>query len=135
MQKVGKNLELKCFSRSRKYEFALEEVEGFRYRSRDAWRAVTRVAVREARLKEIKQELLNCKKLQKVGKNLELKCFSRSRKYEFALEEVEGFRYRSRDAWRAVTRVAVREARLKEIKQELLNCKKLQVRLPVISSL
>lgn len=50
------------------------------------------------------------------------------RKYEFALEEVEGFRYRSRDAWRAVTRVAVREARLKEIKQELLNCKKLQVR-------
>ncbi|CAK1579901.1 unnamed protein product [Parnassius mnemosyne] len=47
-----------------KYEFALEEVEGFRYRSRDAWRAVTRIAVREARLKEIKQELLNCKKLQ-----------------------------------------------------------------------
>ncbi|XP_034832291.1 probable ATP-dependent RNA helicase DDX56 [Maniola hyperantus] len=47
-----------------KYEFALEEVEGFRYRSRDAWRAVTRVAVREARLKEIKQELLNCRKLQ-----------------------------------------------------------------------
>ena len=51
------------------------------------------------------------------------------RKYEFALEEVEGFRYRSRDAWRAVTRIAVREARLKEIKQELLNCKKLQVRI------
>ncbi|KAI5639125.1 hypothetical protein NE865_08325 [Phthorimaea operculella] len=47
-----------------KYEFALEEVEGFRYRSRDAWRAVTRIAVREARLKEIKQELLNCNKLQ-----------------------------------------------------------------------
>ncbi|GBP21663.1 Probable ATP-dependent RNA helicase DDX56 [Eumeta japonica] len=47
-----------------KYEFALEEMEGFRYRSRDAWRAVTRIAVREARLKEIKQELLNCKKLQ-----------------------------------------------------------------------
>ncbi|XP_026760965.2 probable ATP-dependent RNA helicase DDX56 [Galleria mellonella] len=47
-----------------KYEFALEEVEGFRYRSRDAWRAVTRIAVREARLKEIKHELINCKKLQ-----------------------------------------------------------------------
>ncbi|XP_063364006.1 probable ATP-dependent RNA helicase DDX56 [Cydia amplana] len=47
-----------------KYEFALEEVEGFRYRSRDAWRAVTRVAVREARLQEIKRELINCKKLQ-----------------------------------------------------------------------
>lgn len=48
----------------KRYEFALEQVEGFRYRSRDAWRAVTRIAVREARLKEIKQELLNCKKLQ-----------------------------------------------------------------------
>ncbi|XP_077291896.1 putative ATP-dependent RNA helicase DDX56 isoform X2 [Arctopsyche grandis] len=46
------------------YEFCLEQVEGFRYRSRDAWRAVTRIAVREARLKEIKQELLNCKKLK-----------------------------------------------------------------------
>ncbi|CAG4991820.1 unnamed protein product [Colias eurytheme] len=47
-----------------KYSFALEEVEGFRYRSRDAWRAVTRIAVREARLHEIKRELLNCSKLQ-----------------------------------------------------------------------
>ncbi|XP_047503498.1 probable ATP-dependent RNA helicase DDX56 [Pieris napi] len=47
-----------------KYSFALEEVEGFRYRSRDAWRAVTRIAVREARLQEIKRELLNCNKLK-----------------------------------------------------------------------
>ncbi|VVC93965.1 unnamed protein product [Leptidea sinapis] len=47
-----------------KYSFALEEVEGFRYRSRDAWRAVTRIAVREARLQEIKRELLNCDKLK-----------------------------------------------------------------------
>lgn len=57
----------------------------------------------------------------------EVNCCLFFRRYEFALEEVEGFRYRSRDAWRAVTRIAVREARLKEIKQELLNCKKLQV--------
>lgn len=48
----------------RAYQFKLEEVEGFRYRSRDAWRAVTRIAVREARLKEIKQEVLNCEKLK-----------------------------------------------------------------------
>ncbi|XP_012283540.1 probable ATP-dependent RNA helicase DDX56 [Orussus abietinus] len=46
------------------YEFKLEEVEGFRYRSRDAWKAVTRIAVREARLKEIKQEVINCEKLK-----------------------------------------------------------------------
>lgn len=37
------------------YQFKMEEVEGFRYRARDAWRSVTRIAVREARLKEIKQ--------------------------------------------------------------------------------
>jgi ATP-dependent RNA helicase DDX56/DBP9 len=36
------------------YQFKMEEVEGFRYRAKDAWRAVTRIAVREARLKEIK---------------------------------------------------------------------------------
>ncbi|XP_034940579.1 probable ATP-dependent RNA helicase DDX56 [Chelonus insularis] len=46
------------------YQFKLEEVEGFRYRARDAWKAVTRIAVREARLKEIKQEVLNCNKLK-----------------------------------------------------------------------
>lgn len=39
-------------------------MEGFRYRAKDAWRAVTRIAVREARLKEIKQEILNCQKLK-----------------------------------------------------------------------
>ena len=50
-----------------------------------------------------------------------------SRAYEFKLEEVEGFRYRAKDAWRAVTRIAVREARLKEIKQEIMNCEKLKV--------
>ncbi|KAI4495366.1 hypothetical protein M0802_008756 [Mischocyttarus mexicanus] len=46
------------------YQFKLEEVEGFRYRAKDAWRAVTRIAVREARLKEIKQEIFNCEKLK-----------------------------------------------------------------------
>merc|ERR1712129_172524 len=37
---------------------------GFRYRARDAWRAVTKIAIREARLKEIKQEILNSQKLK-----------------------------------------------------------------------
>ena len=36
----------------------------FSYRAKDAWKAVTRIAVREARLKEIKQEVLNCEKLK-----------------------------------------------------------------------
>merc|ERR1712051_213184 len=46
------------------YQFKMEELDGFRYRARDAWRSVTKIAVREARLKEIKQELLNSNKLK-----------------------------------------------------------------------
>ncbi|KAL7846594.1 hypothetical protein SRHO_G00215740 [Serrasalmus rhombeus] len=46
------------------YGFKKEEIEGFRYRCRDAMRSVTKQAVKEARLKEIKQELLNSEKLK-----------------------------------------------------------------------
>ncbi|XP_077478619.1 putative ATP-dependent RNA helicase DDX56 [Stigmatopora argus] len=46
------------------YLFKMEAIEGFRYRCRDAMRSVTKQAVREARLKEIKQELLNSEKLK-----------------------------------------------------------------------
>ncbi|XP_060589493.1 probable ATP-dependent RNA helicase DDX56 [Ruditapes philippinarum] len=46
------------------YQFKMEEIEGFKYRAKDAMQAVTRVAVREARLKEIKQEMLNSQKLK-----------------------------------------------------------------------
>ncbi|CAH1783408.1 unnamed protein product [Owenia fusiformis] len=46
------------------YQFKMEEIEGFRYRAKDAMRAVTSVAVREARLKEIKSEIFNSQKLK-----------------------------------------------------------------------
>lgn len=46
------------------HNFNMEQLEGFRYRARDAFRAVTKIAVREARLKEIKIELLNSRKLK-----------------------------------------------------------------------
>uniref|UniRef100_A0A8D8T6M4 RNA helicase n=2 Tax=Cacopsylla melanoneura TaxID=428564 RepID=A0A8D8T6M4_9HEMI len=46
------------------YQFNLDEVKGFEYRAKDAWRSVTKIAVREARLKEIKQEILNSQKLK-----------------------------------------------------------------------
>lgn len=46
------------------YRFKMEEIESFRYRCRDAMRSVTKQAVKEARLKEIKQELLNSEKLK-----------------------------------------------------------------------
>ncbi len=51
--------------------------------------------------------------------------------YVFDRKQVDGFRYRTEDALRAVTRYAIREARLKEIKQELLTSDKLKVRLAV----
>ncbi|XP_062911394.1 probable ATP-dependent RNA helicase DDX56 [Mobula hypostoma] len=46
------------------YRFRIEEIEGFRYRCKDAMRSVTKQSIKEARLKEIKQELLNSEKLK-----------------------------------------------------------------------
>lgn len=46
------------------YQFQMEEIENFRYRCRDAMRSVTKQAIREARLKEIKEELLHSEKLK-----------------------------------------------------------------------
>lgn len=48
----------------RKYEFKLEQVEPFRYRAKDGWRAITKKSIQEARLKEIKLEILNSEKLK-----------------------------------------------------------------------
>lgn len=49
----------------RPYTFDMKQVEAFRYRMDDALRAVTRVAVREARTREIRQELLASEKLKR----------------------------------------------------------------------
>ncbi|XP_058461714.1 probable ATP-dependent RNA helicase DDX56 [Malaya genurostris] len=46
------------------YQFKMDEVEPFRYRARDAWRAVTKFSIREARIKEIKTEMFNSDKLK-----------------------------------------------------------------------
>jgi len=45
-------------------DFDLREIEGFRYRVEDVSRAVTRLAVREARASELKAEILNSERLQ-----------------------------------------------------------------------
>lgn len=47
------------------YSFDKSQVEGFRYRMEDGFRAVTQVAVREARIKELKHELLMSEKLKR----------------------------------------------------------------------
>ncbi|CAH8508537.1 unnamed protein product [Heterobilharzia americana] len=48
----------------RPYQFRLSEVDGFRYRAADVMRHITRKVVREARLKEIKIELLTSERLK-----------------------------------------------------------------------
>ncbi|KAK6203367.1 ATP-dependent RNA helicase DBP9 [Scheffersomyces amazonensis] len=47
------------------YQFDMNQVEGFRYRAEDAFRAVTQTAIREARIKELKNELMNSDKLKR----------------------------------------------------------------------
>ncbi|EDO15857.1 hypothetical protein Kpol_1009p3 [Vanderwaltozyma polyspora DSM 70294] len=47
------------------YSFDTKQIEGFRYRMEDGFRAVTQVAIREARVKELKDELLASEKLKR----------------------------------------------------------------------
>lgn len=51
------------------YQFKLEKVDAFRYRVDDAWRAITKIAIRDARVREIKAEMLNCEKLKSFFDN------------------------------------------------------------------
>ena len=47
------------------YHFDMKQVDAFRYRMNDALRAVTSVAIREARTRELKQEILKSEKLKR----------------------------------------------------------------------
>ena len=47
------------------YHFDMSQVDAFRYRMNDALRAVTQVAIREARTRELRQELLKSEKLKR----------------------------------------------------------------------
>ncbi|KAJ3753429.1 ATP-dependent RNA helicase dbp9 [Lentinula raphanica] len=51
-------------SKIMEYRFDMRQVEAFRYRMEDALRAVTRVAVREARVRELKEEVVNSVRLK-----------------------------------------------------------------------
>lgn len=46
------------------FRFKMDEIEGFRYRARDVLRSITTIAIKEARIKEIKNELLCSEKLK-----------------------------------------------------------------------
>lgn len=47
------------------YHFDMKQVDAFRYRMNDALRAVTRIAIREARTTELRQQLLKSEKLKR----------------------------------------------------------------------
>ncbi|TFK39929.1 P-loop containing nucleoside triphosphate hydrolase protein, partial [Crucibulum laeve] len=51
-------------SKIKEYNFDMAQVEAFRYRMEDALRSVTRSAIKEARIKELKSEILNSDKLK-----------------------------------------------------------------------
>ena len=71
------------------------------------------------------------KKDEKVFERIEKEQAARGSKvkeYVFDMKMVEAFRYRMEDALRAVTRSAIKEARIKELKAEILNSDKLKVR-------
>lgn len=57
-QQEAKHAELKPYS------FEKKNVAGFKYRVEDALKAVNKVAIKEARIKEIKREILNSEKLK-----------------------------------------------------------------------
>lgn len=57
--------QLKAGLEIRPYEFDMDHVNRFRYRMEDAFRSVNKVAIREARVKEISDELINSEKLQR----------------------------------------------------------------------
>ncbi len=47
------------------YQFDKKQLDNFRYRMEDSFRSVTRAAIREARLREIKMELITSEKLKR----------------------------------------------------------------------
>ena len=49
------------------------------------------------------------------------------KEYQFDMHQVEAFRYRMEDALRSVTRNIIKEARIKELKTEIINSEKLKV--------
>ncbi|GAA5887717.1 hypothetical protein JCM16303_003737, partial [Sporobolomyces ruberrimus] len=73
--------------------------------------------------------LLTAKYDEKVWERIEKSQKSKGgevKEYKFDLKQVEGFRYRMEDGLRSVTKAAVREARIKEIKNEVVNSEKLK---------
>ncbi|KAK5696186.1 ATP-dependent DNA/RNA helicase [Elasticomyces elasticus] len=65
------------------------------------------------------EDVLEAVKVEQEGKGKKVE------EWVFDMAKIEGFRYRFTDALRGVTRIAVREARTRELRQALVNSEKL----------
>jgi len=64
---------------------------------------------------------------EQVWAEIEAEKGKKVQEYKFDMKQVEAFRYRMEDGLRSVTKVAVKEARVRELKSELLNSDRLKV--------
>ncbi|XP_065156596.1 LOW QUALITY PROTEIN: probable ATP-dependent RNA helicase DDX56 [Atheta coriaria] len=118
---VSRGIDFQCVSNVINFDFPLD-VDSYVHRAGRTARGKNQGSVLSF------VNLLEKEYLDKVDEHLQ-KIHSESsvfKTYQFKLDEVEAFKYRAQDAWKAVTRIAVREARLKEIKTEIFNCSKLK---------
>ncbi|KAK9509355.1 hypothetical protein O3M35_006692 [Rhynocoris fuscipes] len=118
---VSRGIDFQCVSNVINFDFPLDiksyvHRAGRTARGNNKGSVLSLISVSEVQLKEAVDDYLK----EGLGVDTIFK------DYKFKMDEIEGFRYRARDAWRATTKIAVKEARLKEIKQEIFNSKKLR---------
>lgn len=119
---VSRGIDFQCVSNVLNFDFPLD-VSSYIHRAGRTARGTNKGSVLS--FVSIKDHAMN----EKVEERLKAGYSSEEtiiRNYQFKMEEVEAFRYRAHDAWRAITKVAVHEARIKEIKQEIFNSEKLK---------
>jgi len=75
LQKIEKHLE--PGQKLENFAFDMKRLEAFRYRFGDALRSVTRIAIREARIKEIRLELSKSQKLSRYVRSSPIRSHSR----------------------------------------------------------
>lgn len=119
---VARGIDFRCVSNVINFDFPLDinayiHRAGRTARGNNSGNVLSFISLSEQNLMELVEEhlLASYPSEEKIMK-----------KHQFKLEEVEPFRYRAQDAWRAITKNAVKEARIKEIKAEVYNSEKLK---------
>ncbi|KAG5672502.1 hypothetical protein PVAND_002626 [Polypedilum vanderplanki] len=120
---VSRGIDFRCVSNVINFDFPTD-VKSYIHRSGRTARGNNKgnvlsfISVSEKNLMDAVEEHLN---VSYGDKNIQI-----IKKHQFKIEDIEPFKYRAHDAWYAVTKSAIREARLKEIKREICNSEKLK---------